>query len=65
MNPATAIAIKAGLDTILNIWAALERKPEGWKPTVADWAALDNEVEAATPESRLLLAKLRAEQFKK
>ena len=60
MNPATALAIKAGLDTIISIWGALENKPKGWEPSEADWASLDAEVDAATPEARFALAKLRA-----
>ena len=63
MNAATAIAIKLGIDALLSIWATHANKPPGWKPTAKDWAELDAEVDAATPEARLALAELRAAQF--
>lgn len=65
MNPATALAIKAGLDTIIAIWGALESKPKGWTPSPEDWSAIDKEVAGATPEARYLLAVARAELFSK
>jgi hypothetical protein len=63
MNAATAIAIKLGLEALIQLWATHANKPAGWKPTAADWAELDAEVDAATPEARLLLAQIRAAQF--
>ena len=63
MNPATALAIKLGIESIISIWASHANKPPGWTPTAEDWAALDAEVDAATPEARLALAQLRATQF--
>lgn len=63
MNAATALAIKAGLDTIISIWGALERKPQGWEPSESDWASLETAVDEATPEARLALARLRAAKF--
>ena len=65
MDPATALAIKLGIDALISIWAAHANKPAGWKPGPADWAALDAEVDAATPAARLALAELRAIQFPK
>jgi len=63
MNAATAIAIKLGIESLLAIWANHAGKPPGWKPGPEDWLALDVEVENASPEARLALAKLRAAQF--
>lgn len=63
MNPATAIAIKAGSDFLITLWRELENKPAGWTPTPEDWAELDKEVAAATPEARYLLAVARAKLF--
>ena len=65
MDAATALALKLGLEALIAIWANRANKPPGWKPTAEDWAALDAEVEAATPEARLALAQLRAAQFTK
>ena len=63
MTPATAIAIKAGIDFLVTLWGQLENKPEGWKPTPEDWSKLDAEVADATPEARYLLAVARAKLF--
>lgn len=63
MNPQTVIALGAGIDFLLKLWAHLENKPEGWKPTAEDWAALDAEVAGATPEARYLLAVARAKMI--
>jgi len=63
MNAATAIAIKLGIDALIQIWATHANKPPGWKPTSDDWLELDRDVEAATPEARFKLAQLRAAQF--
>jgi hypothetical protein len=63
MNASTAIALKLGADTLIRLWAILENKPEGWKPTEKDWDDLDTEALNATPEQRLMLAQIRAAQF--
>ncbi len=63
MDPAVAIALKLGLEALIQLWATHTNKPAGWKPSAEDWAALDAEVDAATPEARLALAQLRAAQF--
>ena len=65
MNAATAIALKAGIDFLVTLWANLENKPEGWKPTKEDWDKLDKEVTDSTPEARYLLAVARAQLFPK
>jgi hypothetical protein len=63
MNASTALALKLGIDAIITLWAQHANKPPGWKPTPQDWAELDAEVNAATPEARFVLAKLRAARF--
>lgn len=63
MSTSTAIVIKAGVDILISIWGALENKPAGWEPSEQDWQNQLDEVDAATPEARLALAKLRALKF--
>jgi hypothetical protein len=63
MNAASAILIKLTFDTIVSLWADHAGKPPGWIPTAQDRKDLDNEVDNATPEERLRLAKLRAAAF--
>lgn len=63
MNAATALAIGSGLEFLINLWARMENKPEGWKPSREDWEKLDAEVVAATPEARYLLAVARAKHL--
>lgn len=51
MNPAILPLIKVGLDALIQIWAAHTNKPHGWVPTAADWAELQRDVAASTPEA--------------
>jgi len=63
MNAGTAVLIKLGIDALIGLWANHAGKPPGWTPSAQDWADLADEVNNATPEERLRLAKLRAAQF--
>jgi len=63
MNAASAILIKLTFDAIVSLWADHKGKPPGWIPTAQDRKELEDEVDAATPEERLRLAKLRAAAF--
>ena len=63
MNPGTAILIKLGIDSLVGLWANHAGKPPGWVPTEKDWQELADEVNQATPEARLALARARASLF--
>jgi hypothetical protein len=49
MNRATAAIIASLMNFTFEIWRTHSGKPDGWKPTPEDIAALLNEVSAATP----------------
>lgn len=51
MNPTQLALLQLGLDALVKLWANHSGKPQGWKPTAEDWAALESEVLAATPEA--------------
>ena len=59
MNPAIAAAIAATINGAFELWRIYANKPEGWKPSHADYLNLIEEVNAATVEARMEAARVR------
>ena len=59
MTPALSAALVATINGAFELWRIYANKPEGWKPTTADYDALIAEVQAATTENRMEAARQR------